>query len=160
MDRFDVLDAVLARFIGKTGWEPKPKALITSQANPYQVPPTMSDFRFKQVIVMRSDLKMGKGKIAAQAGHAAVSAAEEARRQQPKWWKNWLDEGQCKIAVKVKSEEELLEIEDIAGRVGLPHALITDRGLTQIEPGTVTCLAIGPAPSFEVDKITGKLALF
>jgi len=119
----------------------------------------MSDFRFKQVIVMRSDLKMGKGKIAAQAGHAAVSAAEEARKQQPKWWKNWLDEGQCKIAVKVNSEAELLEIEDMAGRAGLPHALITDRGLTQLEPGTVTCLAIGPAPSFEVDKITGKLAL-
>ncbi len=136
-----------------------PKTLITSQANPYQVPLTMSDFRFKQVIVMRNDLKMGKGKIAAQAGHAAVSATEEARRQQPRWWKNWLDEGQCKIAVKVNSEAELLELKETAGRAGLPCALITDRGLTQLEPGTVTCLAIGPAPSFEVDKVTGKLAL-
>jgi PTH2 family peptidyl-tRNA hydrolase len=108
---------------------------------------------------MRSDLKMGKGKIAAQAGHAAVSAAEEARKQQPRWLRYWLDEGQCKIAVKVNSETELQEIKEMAGRAGLPHALVTDRGLTQLEPGTVTCLAIGPAPSPEVDKITGKLAL-
>lgn len=108
---------------------------------------------------MRCDLKMGKGKIAAQAGHAAVAAAEEARMHFPKWWKEWLDEGQCKIAVRVKSEEELQELESMARRSDLPHALISDRGLTQLLPGTVTCLAIGPAPSIEVDKITGKLAL-
>ena len=119
----------------------------------------MSEFKYKQVIVMRSDLKMGKGKIAAQAGHAAVSASEEARKHFQKWWKTWLDEGQCKIAVKAKAETELLRIEDMARRAGLPCALISDRGLTQLEPGTVTCLAIGPAPSREVDKITGKLAL-
>lgn len=119
----------------------------------------MSEFRYKQVIAMRSDLKMGKGKIAAQAGHAAVSAAEEARKHFQKWWKTWLDEGQCKIAVKVKSEEELLRLEEEATESDLPHALISDRGLTQLEPGTITCLAIGPAPSPDVDKITGKLAL-
>jgi len=119
----------------------------------------MSKFKFKQVIVMRSDLKMGKGKIAAQAGHAAVSASEEARKHFQKWWKIWLEEGQCKIAVKVKSEEKLLEVEGEARKLGLPFALISDRGLTQLEPGTVTCLAIGPAPSPQVDKITGKLPL-
>lgn len=119
----------------------------------------MSDFKYKQVIVVRSDLKMGKGKIAAQAGHAAVSAAEEARKHFQNWWKAWIDEGQCKIAVKVNSEGELLEIENAARRSRLPCALISDRGLTQLEPGTVTCLAIGPAPSYEVDKLTGKLAL-
>jgi len=119
----------------------------------------MAEFRYKQVIVIRSDLKMGKGKIAAQAGHASISAAEEARKHFPRWWRSWLDEGQCKIAVKVSSEEELDRLEDVAGRAGLPHALISDRGLTQLESGTVTCLAIGPAPSPEVDRITGKLAL-
>jgi PTH2 family peptidyl-tRNA hydrolase len=120
----------------------------------------MSEFRYKQVIAMRSDLKMGKGKIAAQAGHAAVSAAEKARKHCQMWWKPWLDEGQCKIAVKVKSEEELFMLEEEAKEAGLPYALISDRGLTQLEPGTITCLAIGPAPSREGDKITGKLALF
>jgi len=119
----------------------------------------MSEFRYKQVIVMRSDLKMGKGKIAAQAGHAAVSASEDARRHFKEWWKAWLDAGQCKIAVKVKSEEELLKLEEEAEKSELPYALISDRGLTQLQPGTKTCLAIGPAPSNEVDKITGKLAL-
>jgi len=119
----------------------------------------MSDFKYKQVIIVRADLKMGKGKIAAQAGHAAVSAAEEARRNFQKWWKSWLDEGQCKITVKSKGETELLWLENAARQSGLPFALITDRGLTQLEPGTVTCLAIGPAPASDVDRITGKLAL-
>ena len=119
----------------------------------------MSEFNYKQVIVIRSDLKMGRGKIAAQAGHAAVSATEEARKHMKKWWKAWLDEGQCKIAVKVKSEEELLKLEKMAEKSGLPYALISDRGLTQLKPGTTTCLAIGPAPSSKVDKITEKLAL-
>ncbi len=119
----------------------------------------MSEFKYKQVIVMRSDLKMGKGKIAAQAGHAAVSAAEDARKHSQKWWRAWLDEGQCKIAVKVKSEEELADLEEQAKRFDLPCALIYDRGLTQLPPDTATCLAIGPAPSSEVDKITGKLPL-
>jgi PTH2 family peptidyl-tRNA hydrolase len=119
----------------------------------------MSEFKHKQVIVMRSDLKMGKGKIAAQAGHAAVSAAEEARKHFREWWIAWLDEGQCKIAVKVKSENELVSLEEEAKRFDLPCALICDRGLTQLQPGTVTCLAIGPAPSHKVDKITGMLPL-
>ncbi len=119
----------------------------------------MSEFKYKQVIVIRSDLKMGKGKIAAQAGHAAVSAAEEARRLHPTWWKAWLGEGQCKIAVKVRSEKELEKLEEEARELGLPSALICDRGLTQLPPDTVTCLGIGPAPSEKVDRITGKLAL-
>ncbi len=119
----------------------------------------MSEFKYKQVIVVRSDVKMGRGKLAAQAGHAAVSASEEARKHFRKWWKRWLDEGQCKIAVKVKSETDLIKIEEEARKFGLPYAVISDRGLTQLLPGTVTCLAVGPAPSSEVDKITGKLAL-
>jgi PTH2 family peptidyl-tRNA hydrolase len=62
----------------------------------------MGEFEYKQVIVFRSDLKLGKGKIAAQAGHAAVSAAQEAFIHHKKWWEAWLYEGQRKIAVKVK----------------------------------------------------------
>lgn len=119
----------------------------------------MSEFRYKQVIVFRSDLKLSKGKIAAQAGHAAVSAAEEARRKHQTWWKAWMNEGQCKIAVKVKSEKELLDLEKKAKALSLPCALIVDRGLTEVPPGTITCLGIGPAPAEEVDKITGLLPL-
>lgn len=119
----------------------------------------MSEFRYKQVIVFRSDLKLSKGKIVAQAGHAAASAAEEARKNRKEWWKAWIKEGQCKIAVKVKSEKELLALEKQAKELVLPCALIIDRGLTEIPPGTITCLGIGPAPAEKIDKITDMLPL-
>jgi len=119
----------------------------------------MSEFLYKQVIVFHSDLKLSKGKTAVQAGHAAVSAAEEARRCRRNWWKDWVDEGQRKIAVKVKTEKQLLEIEEQAKNFELPCALIIDRGLTEVPPNTITCLGIGPAPSERVDKITGRLPL-
>lgn len=119
----------------------------------------MSTFEYKQVIVIRADLKMSRGKMAAQAGHAAVSAAEEARKRHPEWWSAWMEEGQCKIAVKARSEQELLELEKKAKELRLPSALISDRGLTELPPGTITCLGIGPAPSHQMDKITGKLNL-
>jgi PTH2 family peptidyl-tRNA hydrolase len=70
----------------------------------------MTEFRYKQVIVFRSDLKLSKGKIAAQAGHGAVSAAEEARKHHKAWWKAWMEEGQCKIVVKVKGERDILGV--------------------------------------------------
>jgi PTH2 family peptidyl-tRNA hydrolase len=119
----------------------------------------MSEFHYKQVIIFRSDLKLSKGKTAAQAGHAAVSAAEEARTHRKEWWKAWLNEGQCKVVVKVKNEKELLALEKQAKETALPCALIIDRGLTEIPPGTITCLGIGPAPIDKVDKITGNLPL-
>ncbi len=117
------------------------------------------EFKYKQVVVVRTDLKMGKGKLAAQVGHAAVSAAEEARKKHPEWWRKWLEEGQCKVTAKVKSLDEILELQKEAIQLKLPHSLIADRGLTQLSSGTLTCLGIGPAPSTEVDRITGKLSL-
>ena len=120
---------------------------------------TMDEFEYKQVIVFRGDLKLSKGKIAAQAGHAAVSAAEEARKRHRGWWDAWLFEGQRKIAVKVKDEKELLELEEAAEELGLPNALIVDRGLTEIPPDTITCLGIGPAPAEKVDRLTADLPL-
>jgi len=119
----------------------------------------MSTFEYKQAIVIRVDLKMSRGKVAAQAGHAAVSAAEEARKRHPEWWSAWMEEGQCKIAVKARSEQELLELEKRVKELKLPSALISDRGLTELPPGAITCLGIGPAPSHQIDKITGKLDL-
>lgn len=120
---------------------------------------SMSEFRYKLVIVFRSDLRLSKGKAAVQAGHAAVSAAEEARKHRREWWEQWLFEGQRKIAVKVKAEKELVELEEQAKKLALPCALIIDRGLTEIPPNTITCLGIGPAPSEKVDKLTGRLPL-
>ncbi len=119
----------------------------------------MSEFRYKQVIVFRSDLKLSKGKASVQAGHAAVSAAEEARKRHREWWDEWIWEGQRKIAVKVKSEKELLALEEQSQELGLPCALIVDRGLTEIPPNTTTCLGIGPAPAEKMDRLTGRLPL-
>ncbi len=119
----------------------------------------MGEFAYKQVIVFRSDLKLSKGKLAAQAGHAAVSSAEEAHKRHRNWWEAWIFEGQRKIAIKVKNEKELGELEEQAKELGLPNALIVDRGLTEIPEGTVTCLGIGPAPAELMDRLTGKLPL-
>ncbi len=116
-------------------------------------------FEYKQVLVFRQDLKMSKGKVAAQAGHAAVSSAQDAFQHHKNWWEEWLYEGQRKIAVKVPSEKELGELEQAADELGLPHSLIVDRGLTEIPAGTVTCLGIGPAPATKIDRLTGKLPL-
>jgi peptidyl-tRNA hydrolase, PTH2 family len=113
----------------------------------------------KQAIVMRSDLRMGKGKLAAQAAHASLSAAEIASDTRAEWYDRWKAEGQKKVVLKVGSEPELTELLKTAKRAKLPAAIIQDRGLTQLEPGTVTCVGIGPAPDEEVDRITGKLKL-
>jgi PTH2 family peptidyl-tRNA hydrolase len=117
------------------------------------------EFEFKQVMAIRTDLAMGKGKLAAQVAHAAVASAKEAERRNPKWFNGWWREGQAKIVVKAGSESELTELKRAAEEMGLPNALVTDRGLTQIAPNTITCLGIGPAPARLVDQITGKLKL-
>jgi peptidyl-tRNA hydrolase, PTH2 family len=118
-----------------------------------------TEFEYKQVLVFRTDLQMSKGKIAAQAGHAAVSAAQAAYTHHKKWWESWMYEGQKKVAVKVATEKELGELEEAADQLGLPHALIVDRGLTEVPEGTVTCLGIGPAPTKMIDRLTGQLKL-
>lgn len=118
-----------------------------------------TEFKYKLVVAVRRDLEMGKGKIAVQVGHATVTASEETRREHPDWWKAWFNEGQCKVVVKVNSESELHGLKREADDLGLPAAIIHDSGLTQVEPGTATCLGIGPAPAEIVDKITGTLPL-
>jgi len=117
------------------------------------------EFKFKLVIAVRRDLDMGKGKIAVQVGHATISASEEAKKVHPDWWRQWFNEGQCKVAVKVDTEGDLYRLELEAGELGLPSAIIRDRGLTQISPGTATCVGIGPAPVELIDMITGNLPL-
>ena len=119
----------------------------------------MSSQEFKQVIAVRTDIKMGKGKLAVQVAHAAVEASSIARSRNRSWYDKWKDGGQAKVAVKAGSLEELYGLRNGAEKLDLPTAIIEDRGLTQLEPGTTTCLAIGPAPSYLIDKVTGNLKL-
>lgn len=113
---------------------------------------------FKQAIVVRSDLGMGKGKAAAQSSHAALEAYEKALKKEPRWVEAWKKSGQAKVVLKIGSEKGLLEIFERAKRT-LPASLIHDAGRTQIETGTATCVAIGPAPCAEIDRITKELKL-
>jgi len=116
-------------------------------------------FKYKQVLIVRSDLKLSKGKLAVQVAHGAVTAAFRAYKEKSEWFKAWFNEGQKKVVVKVEGERELFELKAEAEKLGLPTSLIRDAGLTEIPPGTITCLAIGPGPNEIVDKITGNLKL-
>ncbi|WP_254831901.1 peptidyl-tRNA hydrolase Pth2 [Haloglomus salinum] len=111
----------------------------------------------KQAIVARTDIGMGQGKLAAQVAHASLQAYEGADTKRQREWKGG---GQKKIVLKGESESQLQELADIARREGLPYALVRDAGHTQLEPGTVTALAVGPGPENIVDKVTGDLSLF
>ncbi len=112
----------------------------------------------KQVIIIRTDLDMGKGKIAAQVGHACVLGAENVRKSNPEWFSEWW-KGQEKIVLKVSSLKELEQIKQITIELGIPWSEVTDAGHTQIAPGTVTCISLGPAPEEKIDKVTGSLKL-
>ena len=111
----------------------------------------------KQVIAARTDLDMGRGKLAAQVAHASLSAYEDADAKTRRAWKGG---GQKKFVVKVSGESELFEVASRAERERLPHAVIRDAGHTQLEPGTPTTCAVGPGRDDVVDKVTGDLSLY
>lgn len=110
----------------------------------------------KQVILVRSDLKLPKGKMAAQVAHASVDAVLKSKASLVR---NWRSIGMKKIILKVKDLEELLKYEKDAKKNDLVTALITDAGLTTVEPGTITCLAIGPDAEVKIDQVTGNLQI-
>lgn len=114
---------------------------------------------YKMVILVRNDIKMTKGKIAAQVGHASVNCALSIKKKDPKVFDTWTMSGQTKVVLRVNSEEELFEFKAIADAQGLNNSVIRDAGRTQIEPGTYTCLGIGPAETTAIDKITGGLKM-
>lgn len=110
----------------------------------------------KQVILVRDDLKLTKGKMAAQVSHASVAATLKSDKDDVK---KWAAEGMKKVVLKVKDKAELYAYKQKAEDAGLVVALITDAGHTQLEPGTVTCLGIGPDKEDKMNKVTGDLKL-
>jgi PTH2 family peptidyl-tRNA hydrolase len=114
---------------------------------------------YKQIILVRTDLKMGIGKKCAQSCHAAVSASDIVRAKDKNTWKLWKNSGQKKVVLRVSGIEELKDIIIKLEKSNLNYFLVKDAGLTQLEPGTITALGIGPAKSNDLDEITGDLKL-
>jgi PTH2 family peptidyl-tRNA hydrolase len=115
-----------------------------------------SRMEFKQCIVIRDDLKLSCGKLAVQVAHAAIMAFERADKSTAGQWRS---EGQKKVVLRVANVQELFKLREDADSAGLPCAIVADAGLTEIPPGTITALGIGPAPSKQMDKVTGNLRL-
>ena len=113
----------------------------------------------KQVILLRMDLPMGKGKLVAQGAHASLDAYLDAVSKTPAVARKWHEQGMRKVALKVESEKELVAMFKAAKDYELPCALITDAGHTQLEPGSKTAVGIGPAKSELLDRFTGQLKL-
>lgn len=118
----------------------------------------------KQVMVVRTDLKMGKGKIAAQCCHASLGAFRRASSPRaPEVWQTWLRRwliiGQTKVAVKCPSEEEMAEVAENARANNVPFYVVADAGRTQIAAGSRTVCAVGPAPVSVVDALCSQFKL-
>jgi PTH2 family peptidyl-tRNA hydrolase len=114
---------------------------------------------YKQVILIRMDLKMGTGKKCVQSSHASVSASDLVRIKNKPDWKNWKNTGQKKVVLKIINMEHLEELVKKLKSQNIPYYIINDAGLTQLTPGTTTAVGIGPVLSSKVDKITGDLKL-
>ena len=111
----------------------------------------------KQVILVRRDLKMEKGKLAAQVAHASVKAVLKADN---KVLAEWLDEGMKKVVLKVDSKKDLIKYKGLAEDAGLKAALITDAAKTFFKQPTTTCLGIGPDDDDKIDSVTGSLQMY
>ena len=111
---------------------------------------------YKQVIVVRDDLRLSRGKLAVQVAHASISAYEKAEKKIILEWKK---RGQKKVVVRVNNLEELTNIANQAEKMGLPVSIVRDAGLTEVPPGTITAVGIGPEKGSRIDKITGNLPL-
>ncbi len=114
----------------------------------------------KQVIIIRKDLGMGTGKTVAQGSHASLmSYLETLNTGHRDIAESWIEEGEKKIVLKVESEEMLRKLYEGFRYKKIPCALVTDAGLTELPPGTVTALGVGPWKGSEIDQLTRGLKL-
>ena len=111
---------------------------------------------FKQVILVRMDLQLPKGKLAAQVAHASLESALKSPSDRMDAWR---ETGAKKVVLKVANLEELKSFEALARKEKLISVLITDAGHTTIPAGTITCLGIGPDVEEKIDRVTGTLKM-
>lgn len=113
----------------------------------------------KQVIILRSDLEMSRGKLAAQCAHASLMSYFETEKVDKAIAKAWIESGEKKIVLKVSDEEALRKIYEAFRYKKVPAALVSDAGLTEVPPGTKTALGIGPWKSSAIDPFTRGMKL-
>lgn len=114
------------------------------------------DTKYKQVIVLRTDIEMSDGKKCAQSAHASLGSYKNTK---PSVIKKWESEGGKKIVLTVSSEKKLLGLYEKAKKLKLPRYLVKDGGHTEVPVGTLTALGIGPEKNELIDEITGNLPL-
>ncbi|CAO3590771.1 unnamed protein product [Absidia cylindrospora] len=114
---------------------------------------------YKMVLVVRTNLGMTKGKIAAQCGHATLACYKAVQKTNPKALQKWERSGQAKVALKAVSEEQLLELQAVALSLNITAQSICDAGRTQIAAGSRTVLGVGPGPVDLLNQVTGHLKL-
>lgn len=154
------LSIAFGYWIGKLQAEPRKFGKDEGEINEdYKVEDGHGSEPCKMVLVVRKDLPMTKGKIAAQCAHAAIGCYKKAIENTPGNVMAWKQQGQAKIALQCQSLTELQSLQMRAARLGVISERIVDAGRTQIEPGSVTVLGIGPAPISKVNEITGHLKL-
>ena len=113
-------------------------------------------YKYKQVILIRKDIKMGVGKIAAQASHASIYSV---MMSDEKIVDEWLNEGMRKIVLKVDSQEELINLEKILEENNIKSLIVMDAGNTQIPAHTITAMGIEILESDKIDKFISKYKL-
>jgi len=111
---------------------------------------------YKQVILVRKDLKLSKGKMSSQVSHASVEATLKSDKDKVRFWR---DKGMKKVVLNVENQKELFKYKKLAGDLGLVSAVIRDAGRTEIKAGTVTCIAIGPDLVSKIDKVSKELKM-
>ncbi|KAM7538158.1 hypothetical protein Aperf_G00000078316 [Anoplocephala perfoliata] len=114
----------------------------------------------KLVLVVRNDLGMTKGKVAAQCSHATLGCYQIAMEQCSDVVNMWESAGQMKIVLRAPDYDALKGLQSKANKAGLPYCLVHDAGHTQVAAGSATVLGIGPGDSNTIDTITGHLKLY
>ena len=114
----------------------------------------------KLILLVRKDLEMSPGKIAAQCSHATLGAYRQTAEADPMVLNSWELTGEAVIVLGVSSEEEMRDLVAKGQRAGLQTHIVRDAGRTEVAPSTATVAAIGPALASKIDAVTGHLSLF